>query len=57
MKLLMMIAIDMIQSIQIMFHISMLIFVECIDLVKRLIMKMNIVDAISLRILESGVEL
>jgi hypothetical protein len=32
----------------------MLIFVECIDLVKRLIMKKNIVKSISMRKLEHG---
>src|SRR3954468_10239032 len=39
MKLLLMIVILMLKRLKVLFLISMLIFVECIDLVKRLIMK------------------
>src|SRR3954454_4686595 len=57
MKLLLMIAIHMLKPFKVLFLISMLIFVECIDLVKRLIMKKNIVNFISMGKLERGIGL
>ena len=58
MKLLMMIAIDMIQSLQIMFYISMLIFVEWIDLMKALgLKKISIVSNISMKELSNGIRI
>ena len=58
MKLLMMTAIDMIQSLQIMFYISMLILVECIDLVNALgLKKINIVRNISMKELANGLRI
>src|SRR3954463_16041734 len=55
--LLIMIVIHVLKPLKVLFLISMLIFLECIDLVKRLIMKKNIVNFINMRKLEFGVGL
>src|SRR3954452_5678686 len=57
MKLLLMITIHMLKPLKVLFLISMLIFVECIDLVKILIMKKNIVNFISMKKIERGIGL
>src|SRR3954468_10263619 len=57
MKLLLMIAIHMLKPLKVLFLISMLIFVEYINLLKRQIMKKNIVNFIKMRKLEHGVGL
>jgi hypothetical protein len=56
-KLLLMIAINMPKLLKIMFLISMLIFVECIDLVELIKSKMNIVSIILMKKLKSGLGL
>ena len=56
MKLLLMIAINMLKLLKILFLISMLIFVECIDLAELIKLKMNIVSIIGMKILEVGIK-
>jgi len=55
MKLLFMIAINMLLLLKVLFLISMLTFVEFINLVKRIKSKKNIVSIIGMKRLESGV--
>ena len=56
-KLLLMIAINMLELLKILFLISMLIFVEHLDLVKRIKSKRNIVFIIGMKKLQHGTEL
>src|SRR5215216_5160347 len=55
MKLLLMIAINMFKPLKVLFLISMLIFVEYIDLVKRIKSKKNILSITGMKKLERGI--
>jgi hypothetical protein len=57
MKLLLIIAISMLKLLRMPFPISMLIFVEYIDLVELIKSKMNIVSIMLMKKLESGLGL
>jgi hypothetical protein len=56
-KLLLMIAINVLKLLKVLFLISMLIFVEHLDLVKRVKSKKNIVSTTGMKKLECGIEL
>jgi hypothetical protein len=56
-KLLLMMAINMLKLLKVLFLISMLIFVEHLDLVKRIISKKIIVSATGVKKLECGIRL
>ena len=57
MKLLLMIAINMLKPLKVLFLISMLIFVEYIDLMRRIKLKKNIVSPTGMKKLERGIRL
>ena len=57
MKLLLMIAINMLKPLKVLFRISMLIFVEYIDLVRIIKLKNNIVSPTGMKKLEHGIGL
>ena len=57
MKFLLMIAIHMLKLLKVLFLISMLIFVENLDLVKRIKSKKNIVSTTGMKKLECGTQL
>jgi hypothetical protein len=56
-KLLLMIAMNMLKLLKVLFLISILIFVEHLDLVKRVTSKKNIVSTTRMKKLECGTEL
>ena len=57
MKMLFMIAINMLKPLKVLFLISMLIFVEYLDLVKIIKLNKNIVSTIGMKKLERGIGL